>query len=113
MDNESVQKRTGDELATKLEGPAEPNLDPEHVCTSDGQNVSDISLPTRAPASMVKRSGMASPNVKLPNSKTANGAKGKEQLPVDNESVPSGTGCHLATKLKGLAMPIWDPQLCR
>ena len=46
MDNESVQKHTGDDLATKLEGPAEPNLDPEHVCNSDGQNVSDISLPT-------------------------------------------------------------------
>ena len=29
---------------------------------------------------------------------------------MDNESVPSGTGYHLDTKLKRLAMPIWDPQ---
>ena len=111
MDDESLQKRNGDKSATKLKGTAKPNLDPEHVCNSDGQNVSDTLLPTRAPASMVKRSGIASHNVKLPNSKTANGEKGKEQLPVDNESVPSGTGDHLATKLKKMAMPIWDSQL--
>ena len=59
---------------------------------------------------MVKRSGIASPDVILPNSKTAIGAKGKEHLPVDNESLPSGTGDHLATKLKKMAMPIWDSQ---
>ena len=46
VENESVQKCIGFELATKLKGPAEPNLDPKHVCNSDGQNVSDISLPT-------------------------------------------------------------------
>ena len=59
---------------------------------------------------MVKVSGIASPNINVPNSKTANGAKGKEQLPVDNESVPTITGDELATKLEGLATPIWDPQ---
>ena len=110
VENESVQKRIGDELATKLEGPAEPNWDPKHVCNSDGPNVPDISLPTWSLASMVKGSGIASPNVNVPNRKTANGAKGKEQLPVDNESMPTGTGDHLATKIEGLAMPIWDPQ---
>ena len=96
-------------MATKLKGPANPTLDLNHVCNFDGQNVSDISLPTWSPVSMVKGSGIASPNVNVPNSKTAYGAKGKEQLPVDNESVPLGTGDHLATKLKGLDMPISDP----
>ena len=110
VDNESMQKRIGDELATKLKGPAKPNLDPKNVCNSDGQNVSDISLPTWSPLLMVKGSGIASPNVNVPNSNTANGAKGKDQLPVDNEFVPTGTRDHLATKLEGLAMPIWDPQ---
>ena len=80
------------------------------MCNSDGPNVSDISLPTWSPASMVKGIGIASPNVNVPNSKTANGAKGKKQLPVDNESVPTVTGYHLATKLEGLAMTIWDSQ---
>ena len=64
VDDESLQKRNGDESATKLKAPAKPNLDPEHVCNSDGHK-----LPTRAPVSMVKRSGMASPDVILPNSK--------------------------------------------
>ena len=97
MDNESVQKRIGDELATKLEGLAKTNWDPKQWGNSDGLNVSEISLPTWSHASMVKGSGIASPNSNVPNSKTANGAKGKEQLPVDNQSVPTSTGDHLAT----------------
>ena len=110
VDNESVQKRIGDKLATMLEGLAKPNWDPKQRDNSDGPNVSDISLPTWSPATTVKGCGMASPNSNVPPSKTVNGAKGKEQLPVDNESVPTSTGDHLAANLEGLAKPTWDPK---
>ena len=44
----------------------------------------------------------------FPNERTANRAKGKEQLPVTSQTLLKSNGVHLAIKLKGLEKPNWD-----
>ena len=120
-----MQKRIRDNLATKLEGLADPTWDPKQRHNSDGADFhgginmkveslilppSDITLPTWSPAPLVKGYGIANPISNVPPSKTAKGAKGIEQLHVANGSVPKRIGDHLATKLEGLTEPNWDPK---